>query len=275
MRPTLRYVNHKGRVYDFEKGKIWPLSEALYDFDISYKLGNSQVISHSFDAKEIPLSIAMNPDDSPSEMNLFYDILMDDVLEDVPGRLYDGAWYIECLLKKSDKRYWYRDSKSRTFDLALWAPDPCWCRDVNYSITAVEVDNEWLSYPHGYPHDYGFSQPRRTITIDTLDECDFKLTIFGSVANPSVAIGDNLYTVKASIPEGGRVEIDSRAATVKIITPDGFVIDAYSATPDEPMGSGSYIFEPIKPGIQDISHDGSFNVSLTVYERSQERRWLN
>lgn len=275
MIPSLRYVNHKGDVYDFEKGKIWPLAESLYDFSVSYQLSNGQVAGHTFEPREIPISVAMSPDDPASEMNLFYDVLMTDVLANVPGRLYDGVWYIECLLKKHDKRYWYRDTKTRTFDLALWAPNPVWTKDVVYTFYTQNRSSKWLNYPHPYPHSYGGSSPVESICLDAITECDFKIEIFGYASDPSVQIGSNRYYVNVTVPSDGSLVIDSRKGVVEIVLSNGVSIDVYKQTLDVPPGSGEYIFEPIKPGSQNVSWNGDYSISLTLYEQSQERRWLS
>lgn len=275
MEPSLRYVNHLGQEYDFHREKIWPLSESLYDFDVSYKLSNGRVAGHVFADREIPLSVAMNPRDAAIEMNLFYQVLMADVESDRPGRLYDGAWYIECLLKKHSKRYWYRDNDIRSYDLSLWSPDPTWYRDSAYVFTKHQNNSEWLTYPHPYPHSYSGSSPIGDLELDSLVDCDFGIEIFGAVTNPNVTIGENQYQVNVDVPEGASLEIDTKRGTVILTTEDGLEVDAFSSTADAPPGSGSYIFERLKPGSHYVSWDGSFDFAITVYEQGRERRWLN
>lgn len=273
--PKLVYVNHLGQTYDFEKDRIWPLSEELFDFSIDYEVSNNHVASRSFPTVEIPLTINMEPDDAAMEMNLLYRTLMPDVLANVPGRLYDGSWYVECLLKQSEKRYWYRDGQFRSYTQSLFVPYPVWTRDVEYTFD-ISVDNSAISlkYPHGYPHGYGGSTPIESIFLDAISDCDLKISMFGPVVNPVLSIGSNTYQINSQVPEGAVLTIDTRLGKAQITTADKTVVDVFSASPDEPPGSGFYIFERLSPGYHTVSWDGSFMVSIVLYlEQVGERQW--
>lgn len=273
--PRLQYINHLGQAFDFDKKSIWPLSEELYDFDIDYEVSNSRVTGHNFPDKEIPLEITMDTDDSARDMNRLYRVCMPDVKSDTPGRLYDAAWYVECFLKKSEKRYWYRNGEMRTYTLSLLVPNPIWTRDIKnvFSTSTVESDLA-LSFPFDYPHAYGGETPIKSILVNGISKCDCRIDIYGHVESPTVTIGNNTYHVEIGVPEGAVLTIDTRAATVEITTNDGTVIDVFSASPDATPGSGQYIFEQLEPGYLPVSWDGSFKVGITVYEQLEgEKEW--
>lgn len=273
MTPSLRYVNHLGEAYDFDKDRVWPLCEGLYDFSFSFEAANGRLAGHAADEAEIPLSVSMDADDPARELNMLRRVLMADVEADEAGRLYDGAWYVRCVLKSSQKRLWYRDGRARTCDLVLWAPDPEWTRERVFSWAASPRPEEGLGYPHGYPHGYGSAAPVRAVSCASSLPCDLRIEVRGPADGPTVHVGGNAYTVAAGVPEGAVLAIDTRAATVEIETADGLRVNAFPATPDEPPGSGAYVFERVPPGTSAVSWDGSFALSVTVYERGREREW--
>lgn len=273
--PSLRYMNNQGQTYDFDKQKVWPIAEELFDFEIDYEVTNGSVISHSFPDVEIPLNVSMRPEDAAREMNMLYRVMMPDVLAGKPGRIYDGAWYTQCFIKKSEKRLWYRKGELRTYEMSLFVPEPIWTRDIKYSFAAETTEGDLsLGFPFEYPHGYSGETPIKSILIDGAQDCDCRIDIYGHVENPVITIGNNTYRVEAGVPEGAVLSIDTRDAMATITTNDGTVIDVFSSTPDATPRSGEYIFEKLHPGYLPVSWDGSFRVGITVYlQMVGERQW--
>lgn len=272
MIPRLFYKNNFGQVYDFDRSRIWPLVEELYDFSVTYEAMNNKIASHKIDEVEIPISVGIDTDNPAREMNRLYRVLMPDVEQDSLGRLYDGAWFVECILKQSKKRRWYRDGNYRTYDLSLWSPDPVWTRESSFSFD-IKNTVGLLGYPHGYPHGYGSTTPVELLRCNSISPCDVRIDIKGPVDSPVVSIGSNRYTADVEVPDGGVLTFDSRQGTVSITTADGSSFDVFDSTPDMPPGSGEYPFEKINPGSHYLSWDGSFTVAGCIYEQGRERQW--
>ena len=89
-------------------------------------------------------------------------------------------------------------------------------------------------------------------------------------------IGANRYQVDASVPEGGRIEIDGASAvkTVVMVDAQGNRSNLFGkARRGAGLDGGEYIFQPLEPGIQQIAWRNDFDFDVTVVEERTEPPW--
>lgn len=132
----------------------------------------------------------------------------------------------------------------------------------------------FLDYPHDYEYDYLARSAAASVETSVLTECDVRLVIYGQCDNPYVVIGGNRYQVNCGVPAGAYLTIDGREKTIILTLEDGTTVNVFGdGVRGSGLGSGEYVFEPIKPGAQNVEWDGSFGFDLGWYEEEGEPPW--
>ena len=204
-----------------------------------------------------------------------------DALSQSPGRLWVGDWYLECYVSAGDCSYMWPHGVS--YDVTLACDEMVWRRETVTEFmpwSASTIVNDQLDYSYDYPHDYGMTASLGgTIDVPGTEPCDFRITVYGYAASPYVRIGGNVYQVNVTVPDGGLLTIDSTRR--KSMAGDAVVVrDMYgNATNAFPKrlrgyeGSGTYIFQRVSPGRNDVSWPQGFGFSLTLIERRGRLPW--
>lgn len=131
-----------------------------------------------------------------------------------------------------------------------------------------------LNYPHDYEYDYVESSSTNTVETSVLTPSNINIIIYGPATNPAITIGGNVYQVNTTVPSGGYLTIDGREKTIVLTLANGTTQNAFAyGLRGTGAGGGSYIFEPIKSGLQSVSWDGSFGFDLGWYEEEGEPPW--
>ena len=197
-----------------------------------------------------------------------------DVAEGTPGTLSSGEWSQRAYVTKSSPSTRYRGMMRANLTVVLL--DGAWSRPSAESFRPSSLASEYgKAYAYGYPYDYGPPSPMRSLQVPGVLPCPFRLVVWGRAVQPAVAIGGNVYGFDVTVPAGGYLSVDTlRDPTVELVTADGIRTDAFaSARRGGGLGSGTYAFEPIKPGAQLVSWDDSFGFDLTVYQLEGEIPW--
>ncbi|MDU5899467.1 MAG: hypothetical protein E6Z40_07480, partial [Bifidobacterium sp.] len=161
--------------------------------------------------------------------------------------------------------------------LTMLLPDPWWRREsLNVFHMQTFEDSQWLDLPCDLPCDLGGMAAIRTVRNPTPIRQPARITIYGPCTNPYVVIGANRYQVDASVPEGGRIEIDGASAvkTVVMVDAQGNRSNLFGkARRGAGLDGGEYIFQPLEPGIQQIAWRNDFDFDVTVVEERTEPPW--
>jgi hypothetical protein len=204
-----------------------------------------------------------------------------DVSSGTPGTLvFDGEWYQRAYIAKSEVETVY-GRRAVKAELTVLLLDGAWRREVSAEFYATETeDPSGLDHPHDFEYDYGGSTASRSVTVGGLVPADLKLTVYGPVANPRVAVSQgtftNVYEAAVEVPGGSRLVIDgsSHPKSIQLIGTYGEVEDKFaSGLRGEGAGSGSYCFEPLRPGTLSVAWDGSFAFTMTHYQEEGEPPW--
>lgn len=132
----------------------------------------------------------------------------------------------------------------------------------------------FLDYPHNYEYDYSKIAAADSIESSVYTPSDVHLVIFGPATNPYILVGGNKYQVNVTVPSGGYVTIDGREKTIVLTLADGTEQNAFSyGVRGGGQGGGTYIFEPIQAGTQEVTYSGTFGFNLGWYEEEGEPPW--
>ena len=147
---------------------------------------------------------------------------------------------------------------------------------VTPTITAewVLTSEFFLDYPHNYEYDYSEIAAADSIESSVYTPSDVHLVIFGPATNPYILVGGNKYQVNVTVPSGGYVTIDGREKTIVLTLADGTDQNAFSyGVRGGGQGGGTYVFEPIQAGTQEVTYSGAFGFNLGWYEEEGEPPW--
>lgn len=237
----------------------------------TYSLGRRGISSQYRAAREATLTADFL---DLSECDRARGVFDRDVASSTPGTLSSGGWSQRAYVVKSEPsdRYhgWVRAS------MTVLLLDGAWSTPHASSFGPASLASDYgKAYDYGYPYDYGPPAPARSVEVPGTVPSPFRLVIWGRAVQPSVTIGGNAYSFDISVPAGGYLLVDTlHEPVVELVTADGIRTDAFScAQRGGGLGSGSYAFEPIAPGVQLVSWDDSFGFDLTTYQLEGEIPW--
>ena len=200
----------------------------------------------------------------------FHEAATYDIVNQTPGRLIWGDYYIRCYVVESSTYPHEEDASVTVNDVIFLCPYPFWVREQveSFSADQSEADTSGLDYPFDYSFDYAKAVISRQLTIDHFIPSDFHMTIYGPCSSPAVTIGGYTYQVFVDLIAGEYLVIDSREHTVKVYKAGGVVENAYNARLKEHS-----IFERIPPGTHSIALNSDFALEMIIYLERNEPIW--
>lgn len=279
MRQIAKYVNHKGESVELNGKHVRLNSGQLQDWALSYSTVNGRSGSFRRSAKEVPIAavvMAKTNADGIAARNALYEVAIVDVEANKPGRLYVGDWYMEGYFVSSSKGRWWLTDRAADYSLSFLADTPLWTRERTFSFYPIREDSTiGLNFEHDYAHDYSaFTAGSNLLDNGAILPAPAKIIIYGAAVNPRITIGGNTYAVDTAVPDGGILTIDAPTRTIVKRDRYGAVSNCFHhRAGNQRRGGGSYIFESIAPGINEVSWDGSFGFDVTLYEQRDEWRW--
>lgn len=124
------------------------------------------------------------------------------------------------------------------------------------------------SYRYDYPREYSLSGSNDYLLNDTIADCDWKITIHGPAANPSITIGNSIHRLQYTIPAGRYVEIDSRQRTITLYGENGPISSLFRNRDKD-----HDIFARIPAGSHSLRWNGEYNFSVELFKERSEPLW--
>ncbi len=275
-RPLVTYAASTGESFDL----TGPLNLSTTGGP-GWEWGKSSASSPIAEAREMDATLSARTRAQLEGLERLLALAERDAEEGSPGTLSVDGWACRCYLLKGElaalSRFW------RSYSVTLYAPEPWWRRETLFMLrpnSVGEVANRWLAYPHDYPHGYG-----STLSMDTSIEvpgplpCDLKLVFYGPAANPRCTVAGNAYGADVEVPEGAMLVIDPsrkrsmNGDSVVLVGRYGSVEDVFGKRVKGQKGSGSYVFEQVPPGTQQVSWPQGYGVDLYAQERRAHLPW--
>lgn len=215
-----------------------------------------------------------------AKANLLMELCALDIDDQTPGTWEVDGWKLDCYIAAATASSY--GNRNRLLAVDLLAPDPVWRRETRFEFkpsSGTASDIGGFDYPHDYPHDYGSASRGSKLHVASVAPCDFRLTIYGYAAKPSIYIGGNRYGVDVTVPAGGLLVIDStkkrsmKGDSVVLSDRYGNSQDVFAKRVRGAEGSGSYIYERIEHGTHDVTWDQGWGFSLDLIERAVALPW--
>lgn len=277
MRTDIRYVNRRGESLELggSDDALHYLEHELRDWEWSYSTGKGSGRVTSFSRRpskprkvKLPVGIAAATGERGLELrNRVLAIGEPDVVAGEPGELWLGDWSMRCwIVAGQPTRYWY-DDRYAEVSLTLLVEDPSWVRATTRLLvpeTASAAGGR--DFPRDFPFDLLRERASTKVAVAGDSPSPFLWRTFGPATSPYLRIAGNLYRVNVDVPEGARLEVDSRERRVELVLADGTRTSQYARRERGAAGSGSYIFEEIPCGESELAWGNDARMELVTYE---------
>lgn len=277
MRKEISYVNNLGETLDLYGGGIWCESDELDNWEWADKTLNGRTAGLYREQRTIPFNLIIvgRTEQHGLELrNALFEIMEKDAIAAEPGRLYIDGWYLKCIAVSSRKDlHWLTDMAAKC-ELGLLTDDPVWTKEHSFSMPK-DGDGTGLNFPYNFPYNFaGSSKEASYINNPGIMGAPVRMTVYGPASNPYVIVGKNRYEIEAEVKSGGKLVIDGIEKTITLYDEYGNAENAFSKRRGvQRQGSGSYVFQPVAPGENLVSWDGSFACDVVLFEQRSERRW--
>lgn len=261
-RPVVKYQNHLGKSVDLSSnGILVDVTGVLeWSMDVDDSYGTVRSINRPVTSRKMKAVTY-----SMAARKRLYEVPAVDVDVMKPGRLYVGDWYLVCYITTSTVSGWWHADGVASYEVEVTAVDAQWRKDVQYVITERYDGGAGLDFPYDFPHDFGYSTSAYTVNNTGFRPADAVIRMYGPVDSCQVTVAGNEYSVGVSLDVGEYMTIDTYERTVRVTRLTGEVENAFPyVNGDYFEGSGSYVFERIPTGLNDVMWSGTSDLDLTV-----------
>lgn len=264
-----KYVNHINEAIDFGQNGLFINENDLRNFSLSYDTYNNDSIANirqEISKKKLPIvSVGSN---AFANLDSIITISEKDIIDNVPGKLYIGDWYIEGYLIGASYKGYTR-KKSVNADFSFVSISKQWKRPRIYSFRPSEQEgDDGMGYPYDYPYAYLSDINVMNIVNTFYAPANFKLVIFGVASNPQISIGGHMYKVLTDVEDGETLTVDSVEKTIYLTDLNGGITNKFAQ-----RDTSSYIFEKIPSGSNALLVTGDLSFDITLYEERSTPIW--
>lgn len=269
---NLFYVNHMNEKIDLNSKNIILQYQELYNYSWDAENRNDKIAGFSRKTATVPVTCAVTADtieEYREIVNGFHSVVEKDVRSIEPGRLYIGEQYLVCYISGDIKTDAFMGVPIQVKNLTVVTDHPFWIQENTYQFKANELmSSNNKRYAYRYAYRYANGLMNTSIVNDHYADCNFRMIVYGPIQDPLVYIGGHEYLVKIILEENEYLEIDSAAETVTKVTAFGVRVNAFNN-----RNFVNSVFEPIRPGRQNVGWSGRFDFDLIVYEERSEPKW--
>lgn len=269
------FQNHLGEEIESGRGGFYVNSNDLRDYTWSYEESSDRIVGfkRGISKKSIPIVILTeNDEEAVCLKNRITTLSEKDICDLKPGRIIINGCYMRGYIYESKKTKYYYNKRFLQSTLKFVSDESQWITETTYSFFPGSGDTSYpyLDYPYDYDYDYAPDIiPAGHINLDHYAPCKYLLKIYGPAINPAVTIGGIVRQVYTTLEIGQYVLIDSRDKTVKRVLNDGFVLNEF----DNRRRGTKSIFEPITPGMNEITWNNAFGFDMTLFIERSEPEW--
>lgn len=275
MLEKLKYINHIGEVIEFGKNGLFVNSNDLRDFAWSVTSKNDIISAFRKGVvkKTIPVQIICDSEaEGIQARNRMFEVMEKDVLAVQHGRIIIGDYYLKCYITENKKTNYLASKRMMNVSLAVQTDYPMWVKETtqvfNYMQSGGNAGSN-LDYNNDFAYDYTSNILGRELVNDNFVASKFRMQIYGPCDDPKITVGGHDYEVDIEILANEYLTIDSNNKTIVLIHTNGTKENCFNS-----RNKDSYIFEPIKPGRNNVAANGSFKFDITILEERGEPKWI-
>lgn len=202
-------------------------------------------------------------------MDRLNEITDTDIIEQKPGKLWVGDYYLECYITELDPKDYDDIFYAVDVDATIEAFTPYWVNKSTHTFHSYGITSNYNKrYPGRYPYRYANGLTSNYLINPNYTPSNFQMIIYGPVVNPQVTVGNNTYLVNIVLEEGEYLLIDSRNKTITKFLKNGEKVNAYHN-----RKKGKEFFEKIRTGRQMVQWTGKFDFDIIIIEERSAPKW--
>jgi hypothetical protein len=277
---NVSYENSQGTILNLNDGAYFVNENDLRDFAWDYTAinrpsgrgGRMRSFSRPVAEKTINISIRGTATQFAERMNALHALTEVDILAKAPGKLWYGDQYLTCYLgvaseigTLSERGHFAKKA------LTVAAVEPFWSRldgPVRFNLAGEGTQQNGKKYAGKYPYKYGSSYQSSTLINSHYAPCPIILVIYGTITNPQITIGGNVYAVNTEIASGERVEINQTVGTIYKINDAGVKTSVFNS-----RDKTNDIFKYVPVGASAVVYSGLFSFDIVMVQQRSEPLW--
>lgn len=268
------YINHLNEKILLDSENVILKHQELFNYSWDADTDNGKITSFTREMATYPITVTVTADSDEEFadiLNNFHSIVVKDIINHKPGRLYIGDQYLSCYISGDIKTDAFMGVPIQVKNLTVVTDHPFWIHEVSRSFQQIISGDDpegHLDYEYDFNYDYTMPYGSDLIwTVDHFAPCEFLLTVFGPVTDPMILINGHPYQVYTSLDENDYMQINSRNNTIVKYRSDGVRQDIYDSRAKQQS-----VFDLITPGNIRVVWSGSFGFDLKLYcERSEPK----
>lgn len=271
MRDSMTYVNSVGESFAFGSANVLINQNDFRNYEWTYNSQFNKISSFEKRIKSKKLPVIIVGDDARETANKLFECIEKDVLNNTPGKMYVGDYYIKGYFFASNKKS-YKHEKVVELELSFVSDQGYWVKESPYVFRIDDEGSGGDEYGLGYNYDYpyGFSSP---ISSQNLVNTSFVpsnaiIRVYGAVINPTVTIAGNVYQINTEIGNNEILTINTRDKTAVVIDAEGKTSNVFALRNLE-----HYLFEKIKPGTLKVVANPECNFDVVLLLERSEPLW--
>ena len=221
----IKYVSSNGEEYNLIGDRMRATSGYFHSYEwkasVTENTFGATVNEFTKDPVTYDLTLTVRGKESERKefLNKITNAFEHDMVNLTAGRIYYGAYYIDCYIKKSSNEI-SSDNNSRTdCKIGIYCPYPFWSMEQEQSFYPDSMNGGeeyfFLDYPMDFQHDYSRQGAgTQNWFIDHFRSNNFEMVIYGPCADPRIIINDYPYQIYETLEAGEYILLKSRNKTI-------------------------------------------------------------
>lgn len=271
------YVNNYGESVNLDRFPYMMLSDTdIFNYEWGYSTKANKTlynVKKNVVKNKIKVRIfGENEQDFYSKIDELTKVFDRDTINEKQGKLCfvndaEDEYFLLCnVISSKKKKFLKKNNSIFEFDIlsnGFWTTT---FRKRYYSDSS-QVDYG-KQYNYGYPYDY--APP--TGGVDKINNkhfepVDFEMYIGGIAKNPTIMIGNNIYSVSCDVGANEFLVINSKEKNI-MLHHENYIENVFRY-----RDKSNYIFKKIPVGINPIMWNGDFNVTVEQIIERSEPKW--
>ena len=273
----VKYVNSNGISFDLESNSLrikdgnfhknsWKAKAEEVQYGDNVKSFTKQSLIY-----EITLTLRGNIEKRKRLLDELHDAAEYDIVQNNPGVIWFGDYYIKCFITLSDTHASSESSYRTDKKIEIYCPYPFWIKEATKQFLPQSSSDttDGLDFPFDFAFDFASDQVGiAKWSVDHYAPSDFQMIIYGPCTEPRILINDHPYQIHTELEASDYLIIDSRKNTVTKYLANGTAVNLYNS-----RNFKYSVFEKIPAGDLTINWNGSFGFDITLYLERSEPKW--
>lgn len=219
---------------------------------------------------EITLTLRGGIRDRKRLLDNLHDASEFDIIQNTPGSIWFGEYYIKCFITLSDTHASQDLSYRTDKKIEIYCPYPFWIKELTKQFFPQSgASTDGLDFPFDVPFDFAPEQAGAAKwSVDHYAPSDFRMIIYGPCTEPKILINGYPYQIHTELEASDYLVIDSRKNTVTKYLANGTMANLYNS-----RNFKNRVFEKIPSGDLTLNWNSSFGFDITLYLERSEPKW--